>query len=971
MVAMSTGNDGGMQVCGCAVGRPCTCGYSLRRAMMDAAVVAVADEDVIEIAPGVVLRLKKEYFDDVQGTRLYRLMHQYRLSLRDAIALLSSQLVEFNETKKQVALELTLVAGRKRRLDEANADTKERKKDSMSKRDLQEIMHMTSAFADMNTNLKTRPQGFVPSSLPVSIFVLEPHLHTLHAVTTAATQKAKTEMQGCRDFVFHYAMTRIQAMARGWLGRRHHIASFVSLWCGAELAAAVTIQLFLRKCSAIRRVDDRRRRFHHVRCWNASIHVQRTMRGFLGRRQAATRRRMATIQQQVAAAVTLQCWVRCITAFQLVDARRQIADARRAALAREDGARCIQRVFRGHRGRRRAKQTRIEANLSDPVKALVDQFKAKGDFWDLVKTIDKDYRQFAMDRELENDNATTFVTKVLRERRQHQEEALQAWHVSRAMESPVVAHQRRVDSAYDPSTASARRRSPSPSRKTTDSRRPVAPYALLEGTLTAAGMKHPTSRNDAIHLNQIAPETMDAIPDKYSPQVIRHAMAQGFAVPDILAALYVVDWITRGLDAAGKSTRNVKLLVRELRRRTPLMLNPFKSERVVRAAVAKYDAPTPATSSSTPLATSPMTLSTAETPDTLTLERESDIVHGFIVHSLHDGLDEPIGNFTFVAAMLVFVPPLLDFDGDHVTNDNPWTSTPNSHFATYVHLGSTLLKIRREQLVTAAIAPVLDTFKAKGFVHGHDLDNTHVSELEAWHVPRGLAASLCYLVAKFHKIDATLRTPAMATAAPRTRPPPPSRMSTADTIAYDVTSREATPAAIPPPMLVPTKADAEMARFVEMKTRIEATAWTPVTPESPLFDLFFQALFVLVPFDVYVSSDHSTTHALSPAHYDAFIHRLLEPDLTIHTTHRLVQLRSQRTATLARDYSHVCKAAGCTAVKDIIYRPLDEFHLPDVLADQVRLCMSQALFEVVPTRRASDGSMCRRGPFGGPHPPPS
>ncbi|CAK4663902.1 unnamed protein product [Aphanomyces euteiches] len=355
-------------------------------------------------------------------------MHQYRLSLRDAVVELTEIITEAQAHKKVIAFELVEIANRKARLTGDGLKPP-------SKREIQENSYMASAYSDMNPNLKTRPPGFVASALPVAIQVLEPHLTHLQTILTEAIQKARANLLGCKNFVFNYASSRIQCVVRGGFDRARFF-------------------------------DD------------SSLQLS----------ESAIAKRYITIQEWISLTF-LKCALRL-----------------------------IQRVYRGHRGRTIAKHRRIERSLCPQVQALVDQFKASGgDIWALLKIVDSDYREFNRMAQLEEENATTFVTKVLWERQRHQEEALQKWHVSRALESPVVSHQRRIDSAYERGSRDEFKSTP----------KVIPPTSLFE----------PSASRDSIHLNQIAPETLD-IHDKYAPGVIRQAMAQGFAVPEILAALY-------------------------------------------------------------------------------------------------------------------------------------------------------------------------------------------------------------------------------------------------------------------------------------------------------------------------------------------------------------------------------------------------------------------------------------------------
>ncbi|KAG9412375.1 hypothetical protein AC1031_015298 [Aphanomyces cochlioides] len=173
-----------------------------------------------------------------------------------------------------------------------------------------------------------------------------------------------------------------------------------------------------------------------------------------------------------------------------------------------------------------------------------------------------------------------------------------------------------------------------------------------------------------------------------------------------------------------------------------------------------------------------------------------------------------------------------------------------------------------------------------------------------------------------------------------------SNTSTPDTIVFDSNGLVTTP----PAEKSSNGVEANMLRFADMKARIEATAFTPMTLSSSLFDLLFQAVFVVLP-----EEDHTMP---SDANLDVFIHRLLDTDLSMHATHRLLKRRSQRTATLARTYANALKAGGCFTLQDIVNRPsLRDFSIPDVVAEQVRIAIGKVIFqfsnkctiEIIPT----------------------
>jgi hypothetical protein len=66
------GSGGGMQRCGCQLGRPCTCGMRQVK-KVEPKVKEEPFFDEVELAPGVVMRLKKEYeyYDANSGHHLH------------------------------------------------------------------------------------------------------------------------------------------------------------------------------------------------------------------------------------------------------------------------------------------------------------------------------------------------------------------------------------------------------------------------------------------------------------------------------------------------------------------------------------------------------------------------------------------------------------------------------------------------------------------------------------------------------------------------------------------------------------------------------------------------------------------------------------------------------------------------------------------------------------------------------------
>ena len=151
-----------------------------------------------------------------------------------------------------------------------------------------------------------------------------------------------------------------------------------------------------------------------------------------------------------------------------------------------------------------------------------------------------------------------------------------------------------------------------------------------------------------------------------------------------------------------------------------------------------------------------------------------------------------------------------------------------------------------------AVAPIIETLKAQRIVHGGDLNQTTQAQLNAWHIPSGLAYRLLALVATYRKIQRATTGYSRPIVRPRNsrleitrKDGCASNTSTPDTIVYDSNSLVTTP----PSEVSSNGIEANMIRFADMKARIEATAFTPVSLSSSLFDLLFQAVFVVLPED--------------------------------------------------------------------------------------------------------------------------
>lgn len=87
-------------------------------------------------------------------------------------------------------------------------------------------------------------------------------------------------------------------------------------------------------------------------------------------------------------------------------------------------------MYRGFRDRLYLKRIRFLKTLSSRVRELVDQFLVSGNFWGFVLEIDADYRRFEHEKQVEEENALTFVSTFLKQRKLEEDQMMQVSNTS-------------------------------------------------------------------------------------------------------------------------------------------------------------------------------------------------------------------------------------------------------------------------------------------------------------------------------------------------------------------------------------------------------------------------------------------------------------------------------------------------------------------------------------------------------------
>ncbi|RLN10642.1 hypothetical protein BBJ28_00005211 [Nothophytophthora sp. Chile5] len=190
-----------------------------------------------------------------------------------------------------------------------------------------------------------------------------------------------------------------------------------------------------------------------------------------------------------------------------------------AAASKLASAVLIQRIYRGFRDRVYLKRTKMRNSLTDRVRALVDQFIVSGNFWGFVLEIDADYRRFAHKLAEEERDATTFTTKVLQQRKIEEDLMMQEWFTASALQNPLIKGVDRVTKTYKGAT-----------------------------DITPCGNPTDGSLSQAILQSSVAEDLVALSPNKRKeevfpvdlpPTIIRHALAKGFGLNDVVAVIVI------------------------------------------------------------------------------------------------------------------------------------------------------------------------------------------------------------------------------------------------------------------------------------------------------------------------------------------------------------------------------------------------------------------------------------------------
>eukprot|EP00903_Cladosiphon_okamuranus_P012766 g11934.t1 len=129
-------------------------------------------------------------------------------------------------------------------------------------------------------------------------------VHSIAASMIQGQWRLRKTLEGIQEVVrarLFRSAAAIQRIARGYVARKKVARQLIRVRALSRVRAVYTLQKFIRRTQAQRRVRRLRGRRRRGACARAALHVQRVCRGFVGRRQAAARKKAAKLDIWLAA----------------------------------------------------------------------------------------------------------------------------------------------------------------------------------------------------------------------------------------------------------------------------------------------------------------------------------------------------------------------------------------------------------------------------------------------------------------------------------------------------------------------------------------------------------------------------------------------------------------------------------------------------------------------------------------------
>ncbi|EEY57782.1 uncharacterized protein PITG_00360 [Phytophthora infestans T30-4] len=514
-----------MRQCGCHAGRPCTCEmgqksvsadtfscgtcvncrlnarektrtsmklFKPRRCLKSAEYFAELDYDRVVLRDDCVFRMCKPDWNVAAKTPLYNQLHQMRLGMIQTRAISLAYIA----TQKKLRIKLTS--------DIRKAEDANKKLEIMKKTTKEQICVDSDAFDSFSKQL-------------IAAETLLPDLRIRLEKANATIFSEQQNIKIIREYVRGFAARKLQSSIRAYLRFRRWKDVLKKFHEDVCLAAALKIQAIWRMFIAKK----------------SRLILESLLRDQVGSNAAKVIRRFSVEAIQVKGQKTM---------ISIQEDAVDISEQQRKSI--DIFAILIQRVYRGFRDRMSFKRIKTRSSLSARVGTLVDKFIVSGDFWGFILEIDADYRRFMHKITEEEEDAATFMSTVMRQRKLDDDQMIQDWFSASALQHPLVSGIDQLTKTYISSGSSV-------------------PHAILQSPLV----------EDLVALSPKKKKD-DIFPSDFPPKIIRQAIAKGFALNEVIAVM-------RGLQAQRKDIEDADLVLSTLQKRLPLMTNPWTSERVV------------------------------------------------------------------------------------------------------------------------------------------------------------------------------------------------------------------------------------------------------------------------------------------------------------------------------------------------------------------------------------------------------
>ncbi|KAG3175409.1 hypothetical protein PC128_g17745 [Phytophthora cactorum] len=887
--------DDTMRPCGCHAGRPCTCemgkktvstdSFSCgvcvncrldarersrprkrssgpRRCLKSAEYFVELEFDRVVLRGDCVFRMRKPDWNVADKTPLYNQLHQMRLGMTQTRAISLATIDSQKKMRIKLTSDLRKAEDAIKKLETVEQDV------AMSVRRMtkDQLCVDSDAFDSFSKQLITA-QTLLPD--------LKVRLEKANATIFTEQQNIKI----IREYVRDFAIRKLQSSIRAFFRFRRWKEVLKAFHEDVRLSATLEIQAIWRMFTAKKLRQFLASLLHGKVRSNAANVIRRFS---LESIEAKGRKMIIPAQEdEVGILARKQESVdalfgiigRVILNDALATWKGYTLDARIVAIRKKASAILIQRVYRGFRDRVYLKRIKIRSSLTDRVGALVDKFIVSGDFWGFILEIDADYRRFIHKIAEEEQDAATFMSTVIRQRKLDEDHMMQDWFTASALQNPLVSGIDQVTKMYSEECNSS-------------------------GTSVSQAMLQSPLVEDLVALSPNKTKT-DIFPPNFPPKVIRQAMAKGFALNEVIAVM-------RGLQAQRKDIEDADLVLSTLQKRSLLMTNPWTSERVLRESRSLLKALVNSIPVAKPVC-KPLKKAAGN-------RQANSFISANLLESIPGGMNAPIARLLLVAGLSCYDPGSRGEKGRFIPSDD----RKSELFQAYLNTESPLVKIRTEQQTMEAVKPFLNILLENRCYTAYDIlyNVRGIGELISWNIPGPFAKGIYSVIREIHaqsthiskrNIIREVRVSADFERFLKSRERKREKLSSPDSKPAKKDSKPGTPTQYPEPE--------ECSALIQVKYRLETEVLG-----LPLQDISISACELL--FKAAFLADIGTEDPTTTDTYRNFLQSLLELQAAgdTETMKELIAARVARAKAIADGHTSIFQVFAVSTASDLVVR---------------------------------------------------